>query len=154
MATEILMEKIEGGLHPVDEDGHRALQEIQENGYVTIKFWVPRNIRLHRLFFALVKLVWTNQKEPRLYPTEVSLREALAIAVGHSHEVVNLEHGTIHTIPNSISYGAMDQVEFKQFFEATKQVILDRILPGVASRDLDQQVSDMLRLPGPDQMER
>lgn len=154
MATEVLMCKMEDGLHPVDEAGIEALRSIPENGYVTIKFWVPRNIRLHRLFFAMIKLVWAHQPEPRQYATEQGLREALLIAAGHCHEIINLEHGTVHIIPNSMAFGAMDQVEFRQLFEAVKHIILEKILPRVNSRDLDQQVSDVLRLPGPDQLER
>lgn len=152
--TQILMAKLEDGLHPVDEAGVEAMRSIPEGGYVTIKFWVPRNIRMHRLFFAMIKLVFEHQPEPKMYATERGLREALLLAAGHSHEVINLEHGTVHIIPNSIAYGAMDQIEFRQLFESVKNIILEKILPRVRSRDLDQQVSDMLRLPGPDQIER
>lgn len=150
--TEILMEKIEDSLHPVDADGQAAIRAMPDRSIVKVKFSVPRNVRQLRLFFAMINLVFDNQREPRRFATKDDLRAAVMIATGHFHEVKNLLHGTVHIIPNSISFGAMDDMAFREFFEAFKNLVFTKIIPGVGRRDFEQQIADMLRLPGPDQM--
>lgn len=151
--AEFLMEKWQDWLRPVEQDAFEAMHQIPEGAIVKVKVSVPRNIRQHRLFFALVKLLWEHQVEPRQFPTEESLRKAIIMATGHVLEVRDLE-GRVHIMPDSISFGRLDNIAFRQFFESALQVITGRILPGVRSRDLEQRVSDMLRLPGPDELER
>jgi hypothetical protein len=152
--SELIMQKLEDALHPTDVDGIAAMLQIPENSFLKVKFSVPRNVKQLRLYFAMINLVFEHQKEPRSYPTRDRLREGINIALGHFHEVKNPLTGQIFTVPNSISFGAMDNVEFREYFEAFKSFVLDKILPRVQSRDLDQAVADMLRLPGPDQLQR
>jgi uncharacterized protein DUF1367 len=152
--TELLMIKMEDGLHPTDSDGYAALRQVPENAIVRVKFSVPRNIAQHRLFFALINVVFEHQREPHMFATREALREAITISAGYFETIQNPITGLIYTRPKSIAFGAMDGVEWRDFLEAAKRVILDAILPRVQSRDLDQAVSDILRLPGPDQIER
>lgn len=152
--TELLMTKLEDGLHPTDQDGYMAIRQVPEHAIVKVKFSVPRNIAQHRLYFAMIKLVFEHQKEPRQYATTEHLREGINIALGHFHTVKNPITGMVYTVPNSTSFGSMDQMAFREYFEAFKDFVCNKILPRVNSRDLDQAVADMLRLPGPDQIER
>lgn len=144
--TEILMQKFEDSFHPVDAEGIAALKATPENSIIKIKFSVPRNARQLRLFFAMVNVVFDHQPEPRWFATRDKLREAITIRAGHFHEVKGPK-GEVYTIPDSISFGSMDQMAWREFFDAAKNVILTQILPRVNSRDLDRQVADMLREP-------
>lgn len=152
--AELLMIKLEDGLHPTDADGYAAIRQVSENTIVKVKFSVPRNVRQLRLYFAMLKVVFEHQKEPRQYATTNDLRDGINIALGHFHYVKNPLTGQIYTVPNSIAFGAMDNIAFREYFEAFKDFVCNKILPRVQSRDLDQAVADMLRLPGPDQIER
>lgn len=152
--TEILMIKLEDDLHPADADGYAAIRAIPENAMLKVNFSVPRNVRQLRLFFAMLKLIHAHQREPRQYATSEDLRASVLVAMGHCHEVRNILSGQVFTMPNSIAFGAMDQMQWKEFFDAFKRFVYETILPGVNSRDLDQQIADMLHEPGPDQLER
>jgi hypothetical protein len=151
--AEILLEKLEDALHPVDEDSINAMRQIPERTIVKVKVSIPRNIRQHRLFFALIKLMWVHQLEPRQFPTEDSLRAAVLIAIGHVIEV-RCYDGTTRFIPDSIAFGRMDNIAFQQLLDSAIHFITTFLLPGMGNRDLEQQVADMLRLPGPAQLER
>lgn len=152
--TELLMVKLEDGLHPTDSDGYSAIRQVPENSILKVNFSVPRNVRQLRLYHAMIKLVFEHQKEPRQYATTEHLREGINIALGHFHHVKNPITGMVYQVPNSVSFGAMDQISFNEYFQAFKDFVCNEILPRVQNRDLDQAVADMLRLPGPDQIER
>jgi hypothetical protein len=152
--TDLIMIKGQHGLTPTDAEGWAALRQINDGALLRVKFSVPRNVRQHRLFFALINLVFEHQPEPRQFATREALREAITVAAGHFHEVRNVINGKVYTVPNSISFGALDQPAWQEFFEAAKRVIVEKIIPGINNRDLDQAIADMLQAPGPDQMER
>ena len=65
MATQILMERWEDGLIPLDADGMRALKDVPGRTIVRVSFAVPRNIRHHRMFFALLNIVYDAQHDPK-----------------------------------------------------------------------------------------
>jgi hypothetical protein len=153
MPTQLLMEKFEDSLHPTDQASVEAIRLIPEQSIVKIQVSIPRNVRHHRMFFALINIVWQAQREPRAFPTRESLLDALKIATGHVREVVDLQRRT-HIVPDSIAFGRMDQIQFKEFFDSAINVILERILPGVGKKELEQQVYDVLHEPGPNSMER
>lgn len=148
--VEIMMEKVHEALHPTDEDSMAAMRRVPEGTLMNVKFSVPRNPRTHRLFFALIKLLWTHQKEPRRFPTPEKLRAALLMGIGHTLEIVDLE-GIVHIIPDSIAFGRLDDIAFSQLLESAIHCINTRILPGMDSPTLEREVSEMLRLPHPDQ---
>lgn len=151
MATQLLMVKMEDGLHPTDQESIEAIRQIPDNSIVKIQVSIPRNVRHHRMFFALINLVWQAQREPRIFPTRDALRDAIKIASGHVREVRDLQ-GRTHIVPDSISFGRMDNIAFKEFFDSAVRIILDRILPGVENKDLEQQIYDLLHEPGPDRL--
>ena len=154
MATQLLMEKIEERLIPTDDEGYKAIRLMPDGTIVRVTFSVPRSARQLRLYHAMINLVFEHQEEPRQFPTRDALRAGINIALGHSEQVHNYLTGQIYTIPKSIAFGAMDHTEFVEYFDAFKHFVLTQILPRVESRDLDQAVADMLRLPGPNQLLR
>ena len=151
MPTQMLMEKLEDALHPADQAAIEAMRQVPERSIVKIQFSIPRNVRHHRMFFALINLVWQAQREPRTFATRENLLDALKIATGHVREVRDLQ-GRTHIVPDSISFGRMDQVQFREFFDSAVKVILERVLPGVRRKDIEQQIYDILHEPGPEQL--
>lgn len=151
--TDLLLVKIEDGLHPTDGAGIETMRLIPENSIVRVRFSVPRNIRHHRMFFALLTVAFEGQTEPRLFPTTSHLLDAIKVATGHVREFKDL-HGRIHIVPDSISFGRMDQIQFRQWFDAAVDVILTNVLRGTKRRDLEQRIADILHEPGPEQINR
>ena len=152
MATKLLMEKLEDALHPVDAEGLRALKDVPERAIVSVQFAVPRNIRHHRMFFSLLNVVFDAQPDPKQFPPVDKLLDAIKLATGYVREVKDI-HGKTHIVPDSISFGRMDQTAFRQFFDSAMDVINRYILPGINKRDVEQRIADILREPGPDQLQ-
>lgn len=79
-----------------------------------------RNIKFHRKFFALMKLVFDNQEA---YTNIEHLRNDLTIAAGYYTEGLNLKGESIKRA-NSISFASMDELEFNKFYEAVMNQVM------------------------------
>lgn len=134
MADTYLVKTI-GGLRPLD-DGSRAVFDSYGNGeIVRVKVVKERNPRHHRLFFALLNLVFQNQQK---YLSLEALRFAVTVQAGYVDEIT-LTGDRVLFRPKSISFGAMDQIEFKKFYDAALQAIKE-LLPGLADVDWEREL--------------
>ena len=56
-----------------------------------------------------------------------------------------LADGTIIQHPGSISFAAMDQDEFDQFYDRVMDVVATDILPGVQRADVQRELMELIR---------
>jgi len=96
----------------------------------------PRNLKFHRMFFALVNMVYENQGN---YLNIEELRHDLTIEAGFYYEVTNTFTGEIYKRPKSISFAKMDELEFKSFF--TKFVNVVSVLLGVDNETIHENIT-------------
>lgn len=142
--TRFLAAKNLGSLRPVDEVGEDALQRIGQGELVQVEVKKPRNIFHHRLFWALMTVVWQNLDQAR-YPTVEDLAAAIKIAAGLRTRI-ELPNGEVGFIPGSIAFHKMDQTEFSEFYEKVCDLIAKHFLPGVTSDELKGEVEIMVGL--------
>lgn len=140
MAIQVLMRRHLGALRPIDKVGEAALAEIGQSEVVRVEVRRVRNVQHHRKFFALLNAVFPHQQ---VYPTLDAFRAALSVALGHG-EQVKLPDGRIIIVPGSIAFSKMDQSAFDEFYKRAVELVLTRILPGVASADLEREVNEIL----------
>ena len=140
--TRFLVVKHLGALRPIDEAGEAVLQKLGQGEVVEIGLRRPRNIRHFRLFWALMSLVWEQVQGPE-YPTVESLVVRLKIATGHRDEL-RFAGGVVAFVPRSISFAAMDQIEFDAFYNRVCDWVAANVLPGVTQEDLKREIEEMI----------
>lgn len=133
--ADLYLKKTLTGFEPADvasADAHRKfkLGEIYR-GKVT----KPRSYRSHKLCMALLTLTFQNQER---YTSFEMFRKAVAIDAGHVNEVITLD-GEVTIEAGSLSYDALDEVEFTKVFSAMMTVCC-RIL-GTTAPILEAEVS-------------
>lgn len=133
--TEIIMVKKLGALRPCDEKGEEVLSSIPNGTVVKAQITRPRNIRFHRLFFSLLKLVAENN--PNFNSTDDVL-DYLKMKL-RLFTVVQFPDGSTHTRLGSISFAKMDETEFHAFAKRCIDVLADYWLPGVTSEDVHRE---------------
>lgn len=101
-------------LVPAYESDLEVLKALKESDIVEVKFVKKRNVKLHRKFFALIKLLFDNQDH---YKRIGDLREDLTVASGYYTERVNKFTGELKIEAKSISFAKMDDVEFNQLYK-------------------------------------
>jgi len=140
---EILMQRTLSGLAPIDDAGQEMLRKVAVGRLVKARVTQSRNIHHHRMFFALLNLVYDNLPETVEINSVDALLGALKLATGH-YEVCKSSAGKEFRIPKSISFAKMDQTEFDQFFQRCCDVIVKHFLPGVTSEQLRSEILDLV----------
>jgi len=130
-----------GGLRPIDQIGMDVLAKLPEGREVIVKAVMARNGKQHRLFWALVGLLYQQQTR---YATSKQLSNAIKCAVGYCDEV-ETKSGKVLVIPHSMAYHAMSQASFNEFFDRVIDLVVTQILPGVSDAELRAELEDMTR---------
>lgn len=139
--ARFLVHKHLGSLRPVDAAGEDVLRKIGIGELVEVEIKRRRNIRFHRLYWALVTLVWENSDTER-YPTADDLHAAIKIAAGLRTRV-ELPDGTQGFIPGSIAFHKMSADDFSAFFERVCDLVAKHFMPGVTNAELRAEVEAM-----------
>ena len=126
-------------LVPADADAETLMRSVKHDEAVMIEVKRPRNLRHHRLFWALMNMIWENQEH---YKSPQEVCAAFKLAVGHV-DIIKTKRGTV-AIPKSISFAKMDQVEFNQFFERALEFAVTEVIPGLGKEDLRAEVQMMV----------
>jgi hypothetical protein len=135
LMAKLYLKKTLTGFVPADEET-RALGRKYKLGEIYRADVVkPRSYQHHKLCMALLTLTFQNQDR---YTSFDMFRKAIAIEAGHVNEVVTLD-GEVTFEAGSLSYDALDEVEFTKVFTAMMTVCC-RIL-GVTAPILEAEVS-------------
>lgn len=141
---EIILRKKGNSLIPVDELGCEVLAKIKEGRDVGCDVIQRRNPRHHRLYWAMLKLLSEHTDIFAGQDTEI-ISIALKLATGLVKAFVDQETGKMVMVPLSISFAAMDQAKFNQFFDAACKTIAERWLPpGTTSEDVRRELIRMV----------
>lgn len=122
-------------LRPVDDASAAVLKEYGDGEVIRVKLMKDRNPRHHRLFFALLNMVYQNQDK---YLSQEALRFAVTIQAGWVDEI-RLAGDKVALRPKSIAWGKMDQLEFKNYFDAALRAIPE-LLPQFDGVDLQGEL--------------
>lgn len=100
----------------------------------------PRNGGNHRRFFALLQFIADNH--PRLNSVEAALLE-LKIRAHHYTEYITND-GEIVFVPKSIDYDALDEYEFKEFFDKCLIAASDELVPDLPRKQLKSYIDGVV----------
>jgi len=144
MAKVILMKR-GASLVPTDEESADALAKIKDGKQVSVEIKRSRNPQMHRLYFALVRLVFDNLPDDMAerYPTKDQLHSAMKVSAG-IYTPFKLADGREGFIPGSISFEKMDQAAFEAFWSKVCDAVAKYFLPGVTSKELRDEVERMI----------
>ena len=127
--------KTQTGLKPAWDSDYEIYSKIPLNEVFEIEYRKPRNYNFHKKYFALIKLAFENQTD---YRNLNDLRRDISIVVGYYDEVVNKVTGEVYKMPKSISFAQMDEIEFSELYERTKDVICKWL--GVTDESIEEEI--------------
>jgi len=121
----------------VDEE---ALQEFPAEKDLSVTISRTRSTKQHRFFWAILNKICENHEE---YRRAEQLLLWLKIRLGYVEEV-RFHDDKIWWVAQSISFNAMDQEEFRKFFHAALDVIVEEVIPGLNTAELIVEVEQLL----------
>lgn len=98
------------------------LSKLKQNTEYLFKVTHPRNYQFHKKFFALLNLGFSNQD---FYKTFEEYRAIKTMQAGF-FKLILTEKGKVF-LPESISFNAMDEIEFEQVYKKILDIISSEI---------------------------
>lgn len=112
-------QRVGGTLVPDSVESSAVFAKVPFGKAVHIEVKQPRNGGFHRLYWALCQRVADG-----VDASSENISDTLKIATGHCTIVKTKSYGELR-LPKSISFAAMDQTAFSEFFERCIRVIYE-----------------------------
>ena len=141
MATIHITRLPSGDLRPIGEESRDFCRRFQSGEIITAEIKKTRNVKHHRKFMALCQVV--AEYHTVFDNTEKSM-VAIKVAAGHCNWQPNPLTGELMAVPKSISFAAMDQLAFDQFYQNAVQGVLSHILPQLDERSIEAAVNEVI----------
>ena len=130
------------GLVPLYDSDLDAKHKLKEGKVYKVTVTTPRNYQFLKKFFALIRLTLDNLPE-RLQDhygiyNETDMLNCIKLDLGLAHTITYNDHPVL--ITESISFAAMDEAEFEQFYNRTIDLILQHYLRGTDRETLLEEV--------------
>ena len=133
-------------LKPSDRKSEELLEKVRAGRVMMCSTKTPRNGKHHRLLWAVAGLIADNHE---FYDDAEHVVEQLKLATGHVKRVFyDLPGlGRVEQIRGaSISYEAMVQEEFSEWFEKALQYIVTDMMPGISRSEIRTEIAEALGL--------
>lgn len=134
--ARIFLKRTMSGFVPADEPSRQDCAKYKQGEIYRADVVKPRSYQHHKLAFALLQMTFDNQDQ---YTNFELFRKAVAIEAGHVEELIKVD-GEIIFLPKSLSYDALDEVEFTKVFGAMMTVCC-RLLKDIGLNELEGEVS-------------
>lgn len=104
------------------EDQERFLYKLPKDTVITIKTTVSRNLKLHKMVWAIINYTYDNLPVDYEFPSVACFVDWIKLSVGFT-DVYKIS-GNVRVVPKSISFAQCDETEFKQnFFDPAVEFI-------------------------------
>ena len=131
---QAVFKKTNGALSPANEDALKLVQAMPMGEDVLIDYKRGRSVQNHRRFFSFVNDTYDWQD--RFENVEIWLY-VLKILAGHFYPIIG-KNGIKQYAPKSINFSAMDETEFKDFFNRVVNGYLgSQYAQGLSNEQLD-----------------
>lgn len=117
-----------------------TLREFPVGKDLTVTIARSRRPKHHRFFMALIKKICENHDT---YKRPEQLILWLKIRLGHVEEI-RFHDDKVWWVAKSISFFAMGQDEFRKFFNASLDIIITEVIPGLNQEELLREVEEMV----------
>lgn len=141
-----IFEKASGDvLIPVDENGKKLVAAVALGEGFSVEIKKARNIKFHRLFFALLNFAFEMWDPPesrefrgqKIQKNFDRFREEVLILAGHYEPTYSLD-GSLKLEAKSIAFANCDEHEFKTVYSAVLDVVWERIFRQAHFRSKDE----------------
>lgn len=134
------------GLIPADDESREWFAKKKLGSTIQVDATEMRNGAFFRKWWSLVKLgydYWSDDaatiefKGERVQPDFDRFRKDVTISAGFYYPVVNLK-GEVRIEPESLKWSQMTEERFTQLYDATIQVLLQRVFNGTVCKTMSE----------------
>jgi hypothetical protein len=123
-------------MYDTDADNKHKLKEGTD---VVCEVKRARNVRFHKKFFALLRLVLDNLPDDTIRGLELYSEEAFLLQLKEDMKLYHVTNGGVKQYI-SISFAAMDDTAFERFYSLCVKLITTKYLPGVTAKSIEDEI--------------
>lgn len=138
--SEMAMRREGNALVPVDPVSAEDLALLQSDRELLVTARSPRNIRQHRLAWALAQKL---SDATDFLPDRETAMDYLKLKARHAKLIVD-GSGVVTLVPKSISFASLDQQGFARLLNRMIYVICSEIVPGLEESKLRAEIESMV----------
>lgn len=131
------------GLVPLYDSDLDMKKRLKQGSTVRCRVSLPRNYEFHKKFFALLRLTFDNLPLPLVerwnIRNEQDMLRRFKRDLGYFTSNRN-EYGELEIEYLSISFAAMDQKDFEDFYNECIDLVLHRYITGLDRQDLLDEI--------------
>jgi hypothetical protein len=141
--ARLLLRRTLSGFVPDDEASAELARKFAVNETYKAEVTKPRNLKMHRRYWALVTMVFHNCDQ---FKSVEQCHQYLKLRAGHSTTVVSKTTGEVYLVPDSIAFDKLDDTGFQEFWNKIVGVICEEIIPGLSADDLQLELEKLCGL--------
>ncbi len=126
-----------GQFIPAYNSGYEKAKRFKPGETLLADIKRPRNIGFHRKFFALLNLGFENQEQ---YDNFEDYRAVFIMKTG-KYKVIETDRGVVY-LPKSISFAAMDNLEFEELYSRMIDVLIKEL--GLDQEAIEKELSTFM----------
>lgn len=141
--TLVVLQKVRGMLVPADEESERFVSVIRPGDGIEVDARVRRNVKFHRKFFALLRLVYDSWEPPRQIDERFSpiksfeaFRKDVLVLAGHCEATFSVD-GAVKLHAKSISFADLGEEGFADLYPRVLDVVWNQIMRHIRYRSVD-----------------
>lgn len=144
--NDLMFIKGQAGMVPADDQTREWLAKKKLGATIQCDATEMRNGAFFRKWWSLVNLAFDHWKDDaetiefkgeRVQPNFDRFRKDVTISAGFFYPVVNLK-GEVRIEPESLKWSQMDEERFTKLYDATIQVLLERVFNGRVCRTMSE----------------
>ncbi len=145
--NDLMFIKTGAGLVPADDQSREWLSKKKTGSTIQVDATEMRNGAFFRKWWSLVKLgydYWADDaatiefKGERVLPDFDRFPKDVTISAGFYYPVVNLK-GEVRIEAESLKWSQMDEARFSQLYDATINVLLQRVFNGTVCKTMTEE---------------
>lgn len=133
------------GLVPLTDDDYDEKKKLKIGEVYQVDIKKLRNIRFHRLYFALINCSWEycNEKQAEFFKNDKNVfRKSMEVSAGHCDTVYSVTKKEWQDVPRSISFEKMDEFEFRDLYDKVKNVLFATVLRNISMEEFERNLSN------------
>jgi hypothetical protein len=131
------------GFAPADQDSADAIKGYKIGEVYRAGIVKPRIHKNNGRWWKLCELIRDNTEG---YASKEQVSDHIKILCGHTTTVHSKLTGEMYHLPNSISFSALDEIEFQDVWKRAVHAVDEHILPGVGEDQIKYEVEKLLGL--------
>ena len=131
------------GFVPETDEDAEVKRKLKRGATYEITIKEVRNVKFHRLYFALINCAWeylTEQQRAFFKDDVERFRETVQIAAGHYEPCYSIARQEWIEKPKSIAFDKLSESDFSSLYERVKDVIYQTFITNINKKEFEENL--------------